>query len=237
MDDHFQRMLEPSRASASSFMLKDKGAGQIFQPSKSFQGPRPGLVFKRGTRGVGYYEDFYEMKKVKDQGLEHEEKGAKRRRTDDARDAATGGGGGAGEKEDEADREEGEDEEAFLRKALESDDIDEETIKRILQVADKQQDVVELDLPGVKKLLLGLERRIQANLLKRVKFADEPAKFLESELELYEEIGQFKAVAAAPSLYPELVKLDVANTLLGLVTHENTDIRSALKSPFSYSCI
>lgn len=97
MDDHFQRMLEPSRyvtgwhigfiwclgfalslhhivfrlspltprrASASSFMLKDKGAGQIFQPSKSFQGPRPGLVFKRGTRGVGYYEDFYEMKKV-----------------------------------------------------------------------------------------------------------------------------------------------------------------------------
>lgn len=66
---------------------------------------------------------------MKDQGLEHEGKGAKRRRTDDARDAATGGGGGAGEKEDEADREEGEEEEAFLRKALESDDIDEETIK------------------------------------------------------------------------------------------------------------
>ena len=98
----------------------------------------------------------------------------------------------------------------------------------------------------------------KANLLKRVKFADEPAKFLDSELELYEEIGQFKvralppslppsllchasrepslppslpssllfqAVAAAPALYPELVKLDVANSLLGLVTHENTDIR------------
>lgn len=28
-------------------------------------------------------------------------------------------------------------------------------------MADKQQDVVELDLPGVKKLFLGLERRIQ----------------------------------------------------------------------------
>lgn len=52
--------------------------------------------------------------------------------------------------------------------------------------------MVELDLPGVKKLFLGLERKIQANLLKRVKFADEPAKFLDSELELYEEIGQFK---------------------------------------------
>lgn len=79
-----------------------------------------------------------------------------------------------------------------MRRALESDEIDEETIRRILEAADKQQDVVELDLPGVKRLLLGLEKKVQANLLKRVKFADEPAKFLDAELELYEEIGNFK---------------------------------------------
>ncbi len=143
------------------------------------------------------------------------EGGGKRRRVDD-------GGAAAVAAQDE--EEEEEDEEAFLRRALENDEIDEETIKKILEAADKQQDVVELDLPGVKKLFLGLERKIQANLLKRVKFSDEPAKFLDSELELYEEIAQFKAVAAAPALYPELVKLDVANSLLGLVTHENTDI-------------
>lgn len=56
----------------------------------------------------------------------------------------------------------------------------------------KKQDVVEVDLPGVKRLLLNLEKKVQANLLKRVKFADEPAKFLDAELELYEEIGNFK---------------------------------------------
>ncbi len=54
------------------------------------------------------------------------------------------------------------------------------------------QDVVELDLPGVKRLFLNLEKKVQANLLKRVKFADEPARFLDAELELYEEIGNFK---------------------------------------------
>ena len=37
-----------------------------------------------------------------------------------------------------------------------------------------------------------------------------------------------QAVAAAPHLYPELVKLDVANSLLGLVTHENTDVSIAM---------
>lgn len=159
--------------------------------------------------------------------------------------AVEGGGGEDGEEEDEAE---------LIRKALESDDIDEDTIKRILEAADKQQDVVELDLPGVKKLFLNLEKKIQSNLMKRVKFADEPNKFVDSELELFEEIGNFKvgrwigvhmlfvkrqtttmirqsssspslslpfpntslqAIAAAPSLYPELVKLDVANSLLG----------------------
>jgi hypothetical protein len=52
--------------------------------------------------------------------------------------------------------------------------------------------VVELDLPGVKRLFLGLEKKVQNNLFQRVKFADEPAKFLDAELELYEEIGNFK---------------------------------------------
>ncbi len=39
--------------------------------------------------------------------------------------------------------------------------------QKILEAADKQQDVVELDLPGVKKLFLGLERKIQVMNRKR----------------------------------------------------------------------
>lgn len=39
--------------------------------------------------------------------------------------------------------------------------------QKILEAADKQQDVVELDLPGVKKLFLGLERKIQVRRIRR----------------------------------------------------------------------
>ena len=93
MDDHFERMLEPlggrSKASSDrpSFQLKDKGPD--FQPSKTWQGARPGFVFKRGARGVGYYEDYEEMKKAKAAGLvsatdEAEgPAGVKRRRVDE----------------------------------------------------------------------------------------------------------------------------------------------------------
>jgi len=38
---------------------------------------------------------------------------------------------------------------------------------------------------------------------------------MESEVDLEEEIQNFKAVAAAPSLYPELVKLNTINSILG----------------------
>ena len=41
----------------------------------------------------------------------------------------------------------------------------------------------------------------------RVKFADEPAKFVESEVELDDEIKRMHAIAAVPELYPILVKV------------------------------
>lgn len=58
------------------------------------------------------------------------------------------------------------DEEELLRRAIESDEIDEETIKRILDAADKREGVAQLDLPGVKRLLLGLEKKIHNNQLR-----------------------------------------------------------------------
>ena len=42
---------------------------------------------------------------------------------------------------------------------------------RILEAADKKEDVVELDVHGVKRLLLALERKIHNNQLKRVKYS------------------------------------------------------------------
>ena len=41
----------------------------------------------------------------------------------------------------------------------------------------------------------------------RVKFPDEPSKFVESEVELDDEIKRMHAIAAVPELYPILVKV------------------------------
>jgi beta-catenin-like protein 1 len=49
----------------------------------------------------------------------------------------------------------------------------------------------------------------------RVKYGDDPSKFVDSELELFSEVEAFRAVAAAPHLYPDLVALNAVNSLLG----------------------
>jgi len=54
----------------------------------------------------------------------------------------------------------------LIRQALESDEIDEEMIKKVLELADRKTDVVELDLPGLKKMVVNLERKINANQMK-----------------------------------------------------------------------
>lgn len=58
-----------------------------------------------------------------------------------------------------------------------------------------------------------------------MKFPDDPSKFMDSEVELDEELKKFAAVAVAPEFYPDLVSLQAMSTLLGLITHDNTDIR------------
>jgi hypothetical protein len=55
---------------------------------------------------------------------------------------------------------------------------------------------------------VGLERKIHKNQELRVKHSDDPTKFMESEIELFEEINKLQAVATAPELYVEFVKLN-----------------------------
>lgn len=87
-----------------------------------------------------------------------------------------------------------------------------------------QQPVEVLDLRGLKKLVLAFERKLRDNLEARMKYMDQPEKFVDSEVDLDEEIKKLHALAAAPDLYPELVRLNAVPSLLGLLTHENTDI-------------
>lgn len=81
MDEHFERMLQPLGGAGGAGGL---GKAPAFQPAKGWQGPRPGFVFKRGARGVGYYEDGEEMRKhAKAAEQEGGGGGGKRRRVDE----------------------------------------------------------------------------------------------------------------------------------------------------------
>lgn len=61
----------------------------------------------------------------------------------------------------------------------------------------------------------------------RMKYSDEPDKFMESELDLHEHLCSLYSVAASPELYPLLVELNAVTSVLGMIAHENTDISLA----------
>jgi beta-catenin-like protein 1 len=104
-----------------------------------------------------------------------------------------------------------------------SEEDEEARIQKLLAEADKAE-VDTLDIQGLKMMLLSFEKKINKNQLMRVKFADSPEKYMESEIELSEELQRLHVIAAAPELYPQLVAADAVTSMLGLLTHENTDI-------------
>lgn len=87
--------------------------------------------------------------------------------------------------------------------------------------------VVDLDANSLKQLLLSLEKKITKNQKLRMKFSDQPEKFMESEIDLHDELNKLQAVAATPELYPILVSSGSVVSILGLVTHDNTDVSVA----------
>ena len=76
----------------------------------------------------------------------------------------------------------------------------------------------------LRKLLTALEKRANQNVELRLKYPDQPEKFMDSEIELDAEIKNLQTLAAFPEYYPSLVRLQGIPLLLGLFTHENLSI-------------
>ena len=89
-------------------------------------------------------------------------------------------------------------------------------------------DTVQLDETGVKKILLNFEKKGLKNQELRIKFLDQPEKFMEAEMELHDGIQEMHNIATVPEHYPILVELNTVPSLLGLLSHENTDISVAV---------
>ena len=84
------------------------------------------------------------------------------------------------------------------------------------------------DEMALKRLLLNFERKVLRNQEMRIKFADNPTKFMDSEVELFDIMQEMHVLATQPELYHFIVELNIVPTLLGLLSHENTDVSCAV---------
>ncbi|XP_064611827.1 beta-catenin-like protein 1 [Liolophura sinensis] len=106
--------------------------------------------------------------------------------------------------------------------------ISEEQREKILKMVEEEPETEPMDETTLKKMLLQFEKRVYKNQEMRVKFPDLPEKFMESEVELHDMIQELHVIATAPELYHVLVELNTVQSLLQLLTHDNTDIALAV---------
>ncbi|XP_001632238.2 beta-catenin-like protein 1 isoform X1 [Nematostella vectensis] len=109
-----------------------------------------------------------------------------------------------------------------------SRELTEEERERILEMVENEPEGEALDASAVKKMLLAFEKKVTKNQEMRIKYPDNPEKFMESELDLNEEVQKLHVLATVPEMYHSIVDLNAVNTMLGLISHDNTDISIAV---------
>ena len=85
-------------------------------------------------------------------------------------------------------------------------------------------EVAQMDGNMLKRMILSVEKRINENMQMRMKYADTPEKFMDSELELYQQLKALHPLATTPELYPTFVESGGLRMLINLLNHNNTDI-------------
>lgn len=95
------------------------------------------------------------------------------------------------------------------------------------KMLDEAEAVEVMDISALKRAMASLEKRMSKNQELRIKHADDPQKFMESEVELFEEVNKLQALATAPELYLDFVRLNGVQKLTELLDHENNDIALA----------
>ncbi|XP_056130167.1 beta-catenin-like protein 1 [Lampris incognitus] len=114
---------------------------------------------------------------------------------------------------------------------MDTDELTKDKKKILEKLMDEEDDEPEgepVDESSVKKMILTFEKRSYKNQELRIKFPDNPEKFMEAELDLNDIIQEMHVIATMPDLYHLLVELNAVHSLLGLLSHENTDIAIAV---------
>uniref|UniRef100_A0A9J7Y187 Beta-catenin-like protein 1 n=1 Tax=Cyprinus carpio carpio TaxID=630221 RepID=A0A9J7Y187_CYPCA len=100
----------------------------------------------------------------------------------------------------------------------------EKILQRLMDQDGEDPEGELVDESTVKKMILTFEKRSYKNQELRIKFPDNPEKFMEAELDLNDIIQEMHVIATIPELYHLLVELNAVHSLLGLLSHDNTDI-------------
>lgn len=102
-------------------------------------------------------------------------------------------------------------------------EMTDEERQKILDYVEQDENTTEvLDEAELRRMILLFEKRNLRNQEMRIKFPENPEKFMESEISLHEMIEQLKLVATVPDLYPLFVELRTIPSLLELLAHQNT---------------
>ncbi|XP_015684735.1 beta-catenin-like protein 1, partial [Protobothrops mucrosquamatus] len=113
--------------------------------------------------------------------------------------------------------------------AAEESEEEKKKLHHVFEKGEEEEEEEEpLDESSVKKMILTFEKRSYKNQELRIKFPDNPEKFMESELDLNDIIQEMHVVATMPDLYHLLVELNAVHSLLGLLGHDNTDVAIAV---------
>jgi beta-catenin-like protein 1 len=101
-------------------------------------------------------------------------------------------------------------------------DMEEQLSKLTASVAEVDESV------SCKKLVLALEKKMQANAQARIKYAGDAPKFIDTESDLYEQVVGMQVIVNNPSLIPEILDSNCTNIMIQLLDHENSDISLAV---------
>jgi beta-catenin-like protein 1 len=187
----------------------------LFIPSSTWQGAKPGYVFRTSTSGTGYYLDHSQSNEINE--ISHSND--KRPRDED----------GLPEAEKRRKVRFGQDEIKTIPAKQPT------SAKLLLEQAEREQEEQgrkSLDLSrgksSLKSIVANLEKSIAKNQMQRSEFSSSPEKFMDSEVALYEEIAQLNDLATSVEYYRYFVELGAVDQLVVLLGHENVDVALAV---------
>ena len=194
---------------AWSVLLRKK-MPEAFVPAPKYAGRREGYYFRLGDHGVGYYRDEGPFGGPT---ASQPQKRSSSSSSSSSSSLSSASSNGAVAKRSRQD----------LPSEPQAGKKKGESIDEILARGDAAE-VEELSPVVVKRMLVQFEKRINNNQLMRAKYADKPAKFVESEVDLDESLQRLHNLASSPQYYPLITKNESHISIIALLSHDNTDI-------------